>query len=129
MVVPKLPADPDSALFCYALTEDAWVVWGAVSNGGIVVRWAGDALAPECAANPKAPAADEQLLELASTVPAGNNGLVMLPYLLSERGPQWNPDLPGACLGLRREHARAHLVRGAVEGVCLQLSRVHRIGR
>ena len=43
----------------------------------------------------------------------------------------WDPDLPGAYLGLRREHTRGHLVRAAVEGVCLQLStiveRLHRI--
>ncbi|MEU4560168.1 hypothetical protein AB0F72_17430 [Actinoplanes sp. NPDC023936] len=29
-------------LFRYALTEDLWVVGGAVSNGGSVVRWAAD---------------------------------------------------------------------------------------
>ena len=45
----------------------------------------------------------------------------MLPYLLAERAPLWDPDLPGAYLGLRRDHTRAHLVRAAVEGVCLQL--------
>jgi gluconokinase len=45
----------------------------------------------------------------------------MLPYLVSERAPLWDPDLPGALLGLRREHTRAHLVRAALEGVCLQM--------
>ena len=29
--------------------------------------------------------------------------------------------MPGAYLGLRRDHTRGHLVRAAVEGVCLQL--------
>ena len=58
---------------------------------------------------------------LAASVPAGSDGLVMLPYLLAERAPLWDPDLPGAYLGLRREHTRAHLIRAAVEGVCLQL--------
>jgi gluconokinase len=45
----------------------------------------------------------------------------MLPYLLAERAPLWDPDLPGAYLGLRRRHTRAHLVRAAIEGVCLQM--------
>ena len=45
----------------------------------------------------------------------------MLPYLLAERAPLWDPDVPGAYLGLRRDHTRGHLVRAAVEGVCLQL--------
>jgi gluconokinase len=131
MVVPQPRSDPDGALFCYALTDSAWVVGGAVSNGGIVVRWAGSALAPDLRASPDGPSVDEQLLELAAAVPAGSEGLLMLPYLLSERGPLWEPDLPGAYLGLRREHTRGHLVRAAVEGVCLQLSmivdRLHRI--
>ena len=40
---------------------------------------------------------------------------------MAERAPLWDPDLPGAYLGLRRDHGRAHLVRAAIEGVCLQL--------
>ena len=27
-------------LFCYALTEDRWVLGGAINNAGSVVRWA-----------------------------------------------------------------------------------------
>jgi gluconokinase len=131
MVVPQPKDDPDGALFCYALTESAWVVGGAVSNGGIVVRWAGSALAPDLQDIPNGPTVDEQLLALAGRVPAGSNGLVMLPYLLSERAPLWDPALPGAYLGLHRGHTRAHLVRAAIEGVCLQLSTIvdhlHRI--
>lgn len=114
MVVPEPRVDDAGTLFCYALTDTAWVVGGAVSNGGVVVRWAGNALAPDVAG-------DEALLALAAAVPAGCDGLVMLPYLLAERAPLWDPDLPGAYLGLRHDHTRAHLVRAAVEGVCLQL--------
>jgi gluconokinase len=124
MVVPRPQVDPGGTLFCYALTENAWVVGGAVSNGGIVVRWAGQALAPDVAEKAGGAHADEALLDLAASVPPGNEGLVMLPYLMAERAPLWDPDLPGACLGLRRRHTRAHLVRAAVEGVCLQLSTI-----
>lgn len=124
MVVPAPPADRDPALFCYALTDDRWVVGGAVSNGGIVERWAGTALAPDLVAAAGAGSADEAVLGLAASVPPGSDGLVMLPYLLAERAPLWDPDLPGAYLGLRRGHTRAHLVRAAVEGVCLQLSTI-----
>ena len=121
MAVPKPQVDDEGALFCYALTESVWVVGGAVSNGGVVIRWAGDSLAPDLSA-PARGLADEALLSLAATVPAGSDGLVMLPYLLAERAPLWDPDLPGAYLGLRREHTRAHLIRAAVEGVCRQLA-------
>jgi gluconokinase len=48
----------------------------------------------------------------------------MLPYLLAERAPLWDPDIPGAYLGVRRHHTRGHFIRAAVEGVCLQVSSI-----
>ena len=83
------------------------------------MRWAGRSLAPDVQAGAEDP--DVAVLELAASVPPGSAGLVMLPYLLAERAPLWDPDVPGAYLGVRREHTRAHFVRAAIEGVCLQL--------
>lgn len=135
MLTPAPPEDLDPSLFCYALTADAWVVGGAVSNGGVVVRWAGASLAPDfhvTAEDGPHQNVDERLLELAARVPPGSEGLVMVPYLLAERAPLWDPEVPGAFLGLRRAHTRAHLVRAAVEGVALQLGviveRLDRLG-
>jgi gluconokinase len=124
MVVPEPRLDPEGKLFCYALTDDLWVVGGAVSNGGAVVRWAGGVFGNDLsAADPHAPA-DAELLALAEVVPPGSDGLVMLPYLLAERAPLWDPDLTGAYLGIRHGHTRGHFVRAAVEGVALQLSTI-----
>ncbi len=126
----------DSAhrLFCYALTEDRWVLGGAVNNAGSVVRWASGALGaapPEGGADRGADggeeardAVDARLIEEAAHVRAGSDGLLCLPYLLGERAPWWLPDLHGAWIGLRRDHTRGHLVRSAVEGVCQQLALV-----
>lgn len=119
IAVAEPGVDERGALFCYALTDACWVVGGAISNGGSVVRWAGEALAPD----PRG-GGDDAVMELAATAPPGCDGLVMLPYLFPERAPLWDPDLPGAYLGLRSSHTRAHLVRAAIEGVCLQLSAV-----
>lgn len=118
MAVPTPSTDPAGRLFCYALTDDLWVLGGAVSNGGITLRWAGGAFAPDLLL---AGHADTDLLALAAQVPAGSEGLIMLPYVLSERAPLWDPDLTGAFLGLRHHHTRSHFLRAAVEGVCLQL--------
>ena len=114
MAVGEPQVDAGRTLFCYALTDAIWVVGGAISNGGGILRWAGRSLAPDVEG-------DAAVLELAASVAPGSDGLVMLPYLLAERAPLWDPGLPGAYLGLRREHTRAHLVRAALEGVCLQL--------
>jgi len=119
VMVDQPAVDPLGRVFCYALTENRWVVGGAINNGGVVLEWAGDALAPDLGPQPQ-----EELLELAASVPAGAGGLLMLPYLLSERAPQWSALPQGAYVGLSRAHRRGHLVRAALEGVCLQLGLV-----
>ncbi|MBM7808759.1 gluconokinase [Geodermatophilus bullaregiensis] len=127
VVVPAPTADPAHRLFCYALTDEHWVVGGAVNNGGSVVRWAAQALAAGDGPPPEREAADEvdaRLLAEAAEVPPGSAGLLCLPYLLGERAPWWRSGLRGAYVGLRREHRRPHLVRAAVEGVCQQLALV-----
>jgi gluconokinase len=120
MAVPHPRVDARGTLFCYALTDDQWFVGGSISNGARVLRWVAASLLPDMAANGVA-GLDDAVLELAATAPAGSDGLVMLPYLLPERAPLWDPDLPGAYIGLRSRHTRAHFVRAAVEGVCLQM--------
>jgi gluconokinase len=127
--VRREPAvDPAHRLFCYALTEDRWVLGGAVNNAGSVVRWAAQAFgaAPPDADGEQLDAVDGRLLEDAAQIPPGSEGLLCLPYLLGERAPWWQPGLHGAYLGLRRDHGRPHLVRAAVEGVCQQLALVRR---
>jgi gluconokinase len=120
IAVSEPTVDAAGTLFCYALIESLWVVGSAISNGGAVVRWAERSLVPDAYAAGEG-GVDAAVLELAATVPAGSEGLVMLPYLLAERGPLWDPDLPGAYLGLRIGHTRAHLVRAGIEGVCGQM--------
>ena len=120
-VVPEPRLDSGGRLFCYALTEDAWVVGAAISNGGVVARWAGDVYAPDI---PAVPERDSQVLAMAEAVACGSDGLVMLPYLLGERAPLWDPDLTGAFLGVRHAHGRGHFIRAAIEGVALQMTSI-----
>ncbi|MEU6073289.1 gluconokinase [Micromonospora sp. NPDC047074] len=119
VMVERPGVDPLGGVFCYALTEQRWVVGGAINNGGIVLDWASDALAPELGEH-----AEEELLALAARAPAGSGGLIMLPYLLSERAPHWSALPRGAYVGLTHGHRRPHLVRAALEGVCQQLALV-----
>lgn len=122
VVVDRPAVDPLGGVFCYALTPTRWVVGGAINNGGVVLGWAHDTLAPDTA--------DEaELLEIAARAPVGSGGLLMLPYLLSERAPHWSALPRGAYVGLTRAHRREHLLRAAVEGVCLQLATVLRAMR
>ncbi|HXS44707.1 MAG TPA: gluconokinase [Solirubrobacteraceae bacterium] len=119
VTVERPGIDPEGRVFCYALVPGRWVVGGALNSGGVVLRWAGEALAPDLGDEP-APA----LLELAADAPAGSGGLLMLPYLFGERAPQWSALPRGAYVGLTHHHRREHLVRAALEGVCLQMALV-----
>jgi gluconokinase len=119
LMVERPVVDPERRVFCYALTPGRWLVGGAINNGGVVLEWAGEALAPDLGEHP-----EEQLVALAEGVPAGSEGLVMLPYLLSERAPHWSSVPRGAYVGLTHQHGRPHLVRSAMEGVCQQLALV-----
>jgi gluconokinase len=111
--------DQQGRTFCYALTEQRWVIGGAINNGGLVLQWAGDALAPEFGDG-----REDQLLAQAATVPPGSGGLIMLPYLHGERAPHWSTIPCGVYIGLTRQHRRPHLIRAALEGVCQQLALV-----
>jgi gluconokinase len=121
LVVERPAVDPARRVFCYALVPDRWVVGGAINNGGVVLQWASAALAPDLGSGDDAMKA---LLDCAAQAPAGSDGLLMLPYLLSERAPHWSPLPRGAYVGLTRHHRREHLVRAALEGVCQQLALV-----
>lgn len=119
LTVDRPGVDDRRRLFAYALDDARWVTGGAVNNGGSVLRWVGEALAPDLG-----PGAEDALLALAAATPPGADGLVLLPSLLAERAPHWRGDARGAFVGLTARHGRGHLVRAAVEGVCLQLALV-----
>jgi gluconokinase len=127
-VVDAPTSDEAGRLFCYALTEERWVIGGAVNNAGSVIRWAGQSFAGgfarPAAEGEDADERDAALLVEAASAPPGSEGLLCLPYLLGERAPWWRSGLRGAYIGLRREHGRPHLVRAALEGVCQQLALV-----
>jgi gluconokinase len=118
-VVARRPVtDVESRLFCNALSDDMWVVGGAISNGGIVLRWLRDRLFSR---DGMQPITYEQLTAMADAVPPGCEGLLFLPYLAAERAPRWDPSPRGALLGLDLRHGPGHIIRAGMEGVSMQL--------
>lgn len=57
----------------------------------------------------------------AERIPAGSEGLIVLPYLMGERTPIWDNDARGVIFGLSLYHTKAHLVRAMMEGVAYAL--------
>ncbi len=57
----------------------------------------------------------QTLLQEASAVPAGSEGLVALPHFAGERAPLFDPQARGLILGLTLRHGRGHLYRALLE--------------
>lgn len=116
-IVPQPLFDTEERTWCYALTQERWLVGGAINNAGSVYAWLRDQLGLGGAEG----CSFEQLDAWASAVPAGSQGLVFLPFLLGERSPGWHANARGVLVGLSAHHARGHLARAAVEGVAMRL--------
>ena len=71
---------------------------------------------------PKSAAAYRHLESLATSAPAGCDGLLFHPYLFGERSPFYNPEARGAFLGIRHWHGKEHLVRSVMEGVAFSIA-------
>ncbi|WP_309120546.1 gluconokinase [Paenibacillus sp.] len=118
-IVREPRTDPQGRTFCYALSDDRWVVGGAINNGGVLFRWVRDHLATKEADEARAAGIDpyEALTALAQQAPPGSGGLVTLPLFAGERAPYWNADVRGVFFGLSLAHGKPHMVRAVLEGV------------
>jgi xylulokinase len=54
---------------------------------------------------------------LAAAIPAGSEGVVLLPYFLGEKTPLHDPHARGTIVGLDLHHTLGHVWRAALEGV------------
>lgn len=128
-VTNKPVTDKNGRIFCYALTENLWVVGGAINNGGIVFQWIRDRLASLEVETALKNGIDpyEYLTEIANGVKAGSEGLIFLPYLTGERAPHWNANARGVFFGISNHHQKSHMIRAALEGVIYQLYSVYQI--
>jgi gluconokinase len=122
-VIDRPMTDPSGRTFCYALTQQHWVVGGPVNNGGNIFRWVRDELATAEAQQARLAGRDpyDALTEIAANVAPGAEGLLFHPYLAGERAPLWNADLRGSFFGLALHHRKEHMIRAALEGVIFNL--------
>ncbi|WP_085523454.1 gluconokinase [Tuberibacillus sp. Marseille-P3662] len=119
-VVDHPITDPNERTFCYALTDELWVIGGPTNNGGIVLQWLRDNIFYDMK-KPDDGDPYEAMTALTTSVPPGAEGLLFVPSLAGERSPSWNPDTKGVFYGLTLNHTRAHMIKSAMEGVMLQL--------
>lgn len=88
-------------------TPDTFSIAAGMATGGLVTTWLAEILGADL----------DVLVPAAAAVPAGSEGLVLLPYFSGERTPIFDPRARGTWLGLTLRHTPAHLMRSALEGV------------
>ncbi|MBS4174798.1 gluconokinase [Bacillus sp. FJAT-49736] len=122
-VTNKPVTDPKGRIFCYALTENHWVVGGPVNNGGMIFRWLRDQLGASEMEAAKRLGIDpyDLLTEIAAKVNPGADGLLFHPYLAGERAPLWDAHARGSFFGLGLHHKKEHMIRAVLEGVIFNL--------
>ena len=98
--------------FCHAV-PGRWHFMSVMLSAAGSLRWFRDVFAP----------GEEygSLVEAASAVPPGSDGLLFLPYLSGERSPHPDPLARGAFVGLTLSHDRRALARAVLEGVAFGL--------
>jgi xylulokinase len=110
---------PDPRLFLdYHLVPGLFMPNGCMACSGSMLNWIVRELAggiEETEAAGERPHA--YLDRLAADVPAGAEGLVLLPYFLGEKTPIHDPYARGTLIGLGLHHKLGHIWRAALEAV------------
>ncbi|WP_376796323.1 FGGY-family carbohydrate kinase [Thermogemmatispora sp.] len=83
---------------------------GCMASSGSLVKW----FSRELAGGHSLSELDQE----AAGVPAGADGVLVLPYFLGEKTPVFDPLARGVFAGVMLHHRRAHLYRAILEAVC-----------
>ncbi len=113
------PASDPRLFIDYHILPDHYFSNGCTAASGSLLNW----ITRELASGETAKAAvagispHAWLDRLAADVPAGSEGVVLLPYFLGEKTPLHDPHARGTIVGLGLHHTTAHVWRAALEGV------------
>jgi xylulokinase len=121
----QAPREPGFVSMPYVLRpETTTYTFGGASTAGAVVKWFRDELGRPAEAGAGSGARLESYADLdarAARLPAGSDGLLLLPYFMGERSPIWDARARGTLVGLTLFHTRAHVYRAFLEGVAYAL--------
>ena len=101
--------------FVYRLDGERFVIGGALSEGGNVIRWFTDSLGFKHR---------RQLEREAGKLPPDGHGLTILPFWAGERSPNWRGDARAVIAGLSLSTKPADLMRAAMEAISYQVAAV-----
>jgi sugar (pentulose or hexulose) kinase len=111
--------DPQNQMPCHYHGVPGLYMLHTFTSGGIVLRWFRDEFAGMERAVGAASGIDayDLLGAEAAQVPAGCEGLVMLPHLQGAMAPEANPRAKGVFYGFTLHHGRNHFTRAIMEAI------------
>jgi xylulokinase len=86
-----------------------YIASGCMASSGSLIKWFRSQFAPL--------ASYADLDAAAEGIPAGSDGLILLPYFLGEKTPIQDPQARGTLVGLTLTHTSAHVYRAVLEGI------------
>ena len=108
------PYQPDSIIPCHMHAIDGkycLILWS--STAGMALKWFKNNFAESYSFR--------ELDELAKDIPAGSDGLTMLPYFCGSTMPKYNPNATATFSGITLSHTRGHFARAIMEAVAFTL--------
>jgi xylulokinase len=109
---------PDPRLFLdYHLVPGLFLPNGCMACSGAVLNWIVREMVGRVDAEIPAETPHARLDRLAADLPAGAEGLILLPYFLGEKTPLHDPYARGTLVGLGLHHTTGHIWRAALEAV------------
>ncbi len=105
------PTDPNLVSMPYCLSpEKLTYVYGGASTAGALPRWfMTNFIGSETQDD------YQRMEDAAALIPAGAEGLILLPYFMGERTPIWDENASGVFLGLSLIHTQGHMYRAILE--------------
>ncbi|MEI7598485.1 MAG: FGGY-family carbohydrate kinase [Aestuariivirga sp.] len=115
---------PDARMFLdYHLVPGLYMPNGCMSTGGSGLNWFAKSFCGglDATAQAKGLSIHQYLDTLAAKIPAGAEGLTILPYFLGEKTPIHDPAARGVFDGLTLSHGPAHVWRALLEAYAYAL--------
>ena len=106
--------DPGSIVPCHLHAipgKFCMILWSATA--GMALKWFKEQFAKDLSFR--------ELDELAEAVPAGCDGMSMLPYFCGSTIPNYNPDATATFAGITLSHTKGHFARAIMEAVAFML--------
>jgi xylulokinase len=100
----------NKALFLdYHVIPGLYLINGCMASSGSIIKWYRD----QFGGGNDYPVLDAEAWD----IPAGSEGLILLPYFIGEKTPIFDTHAKGIFFGLSLQHTRAHLYHAILEGI------------